>query len=201
VVLPVLVVAVGLIALRVSAGRGDRRADAGLPDLLEHTGRNLRAGLDLVPALDAAAGAVGGVHGAEVEAVADRFRSGADLAQALHPWDEAHPRPPVRLAVGALEVASITGGTRARALDGVAATLRARAAVADEARALASQARASAAVLVALPVVVAVLASAADPRLARTLLGTPLGLGCVVGAAVLDTAGACWMQRVVARAA
>lgn len=195
-----LLVLVGVAGLRASAERGPRRADAHLADLLEHTSRNLRAGFDLVSSLEVAAGAVEGLHGPEVASVVIRARRGASLADALAPWEVAHPRPPIRLVVGALEVASITGGARARALDGVAATLRARQAVAAEAGALAGQARASAAVLVALPVVVAVLGSAADPRLARTLLGTPVGLGCVVGATVLDGVGALWMRRVVAEA-
>jgi tight adherence protein B len=82
----------------------------------------------------------------------------------------------------------------------VAATLRARAAVADEARALASQARASAAVLVGLPVVVAVGGAAADRKVADALLGTPWGLGCIALAGLLDLGGALWMQRVVSGA-
>lgn len=197
VALGTIAVAVGVVALLCARGRGDRRADARLPDLLEHAGRNLRSGLDLVSALESSAAAVGGVHGAAVAAATGRVASGARLAAALQPWVEAHARPPVRLAVGALEVASHTGGAPARALDGVAATLRARAVVADEARSLASQARASAAVLVALPVVVAAMGAAADPELAHTLLATPLGLGCLVTAAVLDTIGGWWMQRIV----
>jgi tight adherence protein B len=197
VVLLVLTATSGLLALRVAAGRGLRRADDRLPDLLEHAGRSLRGGVDLVPALRLAARAVGGVHGAEVEAVVARAEGGAPLTGALGPWGRAHPRPPVALAVGALEVASLAGGARARALDGVAATLRGRTAVADEARALASQARASAAVLVALPLVVTVLGAVADPRVAGDLLGTPVGLLCLVAAVVLDGIGAWWMHRIV----
>ncbi len=196
VVAGVLVASLAL-ALRVARGRGSRRADASLPDLLEHAARELRSGLDLVPALGSAAATVGGVHGDEVAAVVARVDRGATVVAALGPWSDAHPRPPVGLAVAALEVAAEAGGARAAALDGVAATLRARAVVADESRALASQARASAAVMVALPLVVAALGSAADPRLAHTLLGTPVGLGCVLVAALLDGAGAWWMQRVV----
>ena len=119
------------------------------------------------------------------------------VADALEAWSDAHPRRPVRLVAGALAVAEAAGGRAGPALDGVATTLRARAAVADEARALASQARASAAVLVGLPVVVAVGGAAADRRVADALLGTPWGWGCIALAVLLDGAGALWMQRVV----
>lgn len=195
----VVIVAAGavVLGLRATCGRGLRRADRELPDLLEHAARGLRSGLDLVPALGLAAAAVGGVHGAELGRTLGRVDLGAPLVEALVPWAEDHPRPPVRMSVAALEVAATAGGARARALDGIAATLRSRTVVAEEAGALATQARASAAVMVALPVVVAGLGSAADPRLAHALLGTPVGLACVTAAALLDGAGAWWMQRVV----
>jgi tight adherence protein B len=197
VVLAATVVVGGGLALRAGAGRGARRADRQLPDLLEHAARGLRGGLDLVPALGAAADAVGGLHGAEVALVVARVDGGASLPSSLAPWGRDHPRPPVVLAVAALEVAALTGGARARALDGVAATLRGRAAVSDEARALASQSAASAAVLVALPLVVTVLGALADPAVAGDLLGTPVGLACLLAAVVLDATGAWWMHRIV----
>lgn len=179
------------------AGRGARRADATLPDLLEHAARSLRGGFDLVSSLDRAARAVGGLHAREVQAAVRRVGAGASLTAALAPWGAAHPRPPVRLVIAALEVATESGGHRVRALVGVAAAARSRAVVAAEVRALASQAQASAAVLIALPLVFGVVGSATDPRLARTLLATPLGLACVVAALALDGVGAVWMQRIV----
>lgn len=197
-----LVVAVASVAggLRAAAGRGARRADAALPDLLEQAARSVRAGFDLPSSLERAA-AAGGPHGHQLHAVVARLGGGAPLPAALAPWAQAHPRPPVRLAVAALEVAVEAGGARARALDGVAMTIRNQVALDAEVRALASQAQASAAVLVALPLVFAVVGSAVDPRLAHTLLARPIGLACVAGALVLDLAGAWWMHRIVTGAA
>ncbi|QYG94670.1 hypothetical protein HC251_21015 [Iamia sp. SCSIO 61187] len=193
-------VVVGGVALRMARGRGARQADARLPELVEHVGRGLRAGLDLRSAVLGAGAAVGGPHGAALEVAVARVDGGAGWGEALEGWVDDHPRRSVQLVVGALAVADAAGGRASRALDGVAATLRARAAVADEARALASQARASAAVLVALPVVVAAGGAAADRAVARALLGTPWGLGCIGLATALDVVGALWMHRIVSRA-
>lgn len=193
-------VVVGGVALRMARGRGARQADARLPELVEHVGRGLRAGLDLRGAVLAAGTAVGGPHGAALEVVVARVDGGAEWGEALEGWVDDHRRRPVQLVVGALAVAEAAGGRASRALDGVAATLRARASVADEARALASQARASAAVLVALPVVVAAGGAAADPAVARALLGTPWGLGCIGLATALDVVGALWMHRITSGA-
>lgn len=198
VVAALVVLGVAAVATRRGlAGRGARRADADLPDLLEHAGRGLRSGLDLAGALRAAGATVGGRHGAALVEVVGRLDAGAPLDDALAPWVEAHRRPAVRITVAAVAVAGAAGGRPARALDGVAATLRARAAVAGEARALASQAHASAVVLVALPLVVAVGGAAADDRVASALLATGWGRSCAAGALLLDAVGAWWMHRVV----
>jgi tight adherence protein B len=184
----------------MARGRGARQADARLPELVEHVGRGLRAGLDLRSAVLAAGAAVGGPHGAALVVAVARLDGGAEWGEALEGWVDDHRRRPVQLVVGALAVAEAAGGRASRALDGVAATLRARASVADEARALASQARASAAVLVALPVVVAAGGAAADRAVARALLGTPWGLGCIGLATALDVVGALWMHRITSGA-
>jgi Flp pilus assembly protein TadB len=200
----VVVVAVavvgGAVARQAARGRGARAADARLPDLVEHVSRALRAGHDLRGAAVAAGEVVGGVHGVELAAVVARIDGGAAWTHALDGWLDAHPRRPVQLVAGALAVAEAAGGRAGPALDGVAATLRARAAVADEARALASQARASAAVLVGLPVVVAVGGAAADRKVAEALLGTSWGLACIALAVLLDGVGALWMHRIVTQA-
>ncbi len=188
------------VVARATRGRGDRLADEHLPAFVEHTSRGLRSGHDLRSAL-AVAGGRAGPHAPSVATVVARVDGGASWDDALAGWAADAPRPSVRLVAAALALAAASGGRASRALDGVSGTLRARRAVAQEARALASQARASAAVLVALPVVVSVGGAVADPRLAEALLGTPWGLGCVTAAAVLDTVGALWMQRIVSGSA
>jgi tight adherence protein B len=101
----------------------------------------------------------------------------------------------VRLAVAALLLGAEAGGAHARALDGVAASVRARLGVVREVRALSSQARLSALVIGGAPLAFAVLAAGADGEGARFLLRTPLGLGCLSGGLLLDAVGALWMHR------
>src|SRR5205823_14752762 len=90
-----------------------------------------------------------------------------------------YPRPGTRLAVAALCLGAETGGAQARAVDGVAATLRERLAVAGEVRALTSQTRASMLVIAAAPVAFCVFASTTDPRTSTFLFRTPVGLACL----------------------
>lgn len=100
----------------------------------------------------------------------------------------------IQLAAAALSLAASTGGSPARAIDGVAATLRSRLAVADEIRALSSQARASAAVIALAPLAVGALASASDAR-HRAFLTSPAGATLLLAGLTLDALGAWWMAR------
>ena len=84
------------------------------------------------------------------------------LASALDGWAERRPLPSVRLGVAALALAAETGGASARAVDGVAETIRGRLAVGAEVRALSAQARLSALVIVLAPLAFSALAVASD---------------------------------------
>jgi tight adherence protein B len=91
------------------------------------------------------------------------------------------------------------GGAPARALDAVSASLRDRLGVAAEARALAAQAKASAAVMFGAPLVFCVFLVLSDSSAAAFLLRTPLGLGCLVVGVGLDAIGARWMGGILRR--
>lgn len=176
-------------------GRGPAAIEAGLPPVLEATARGMRAGASLPHALAAAApGATRGLAG-DLDRVAGGAAD-AGLVVALDRWAVARPLPGVRLAAAALALAAEVGGGGARALDGVALTLRQRQAVAGEVRALATQARLSAVVLTIAPIAFAALAVASDPRTATVLLGSPVGQVCLAVGLVLDAVGAAWMARI-----
>jgi tight adherence protein B len=132
--------------------------------------------------------------------VVARTAEASGIVSALEAWAQARPVAAVRLAVAALCLGAETGGAQARAIDGVAATLRQRLGVAAEARALASQARASAAVMAVAPVAFCALTSATDPRVAAFLLRSPGGIAVLGAGLLLDTAGAVWMARITSTA-
>jgi tight adherence protein B len=193
---PMGLVAGGLIGLHAARHRRDTRADAQLPDALELMARALRAGASLPQAVGAAAESSGAPLDVELALVAAEVEAGRQLVDALDRWAVRRPSPSVTLAVAALGLAATTGGTPARAVDGVAATLRDRLSLQREVRALSSQARASAMVIAAAPLAFAVLAGAADARTSRFLLRSGPGLACLVTGLALDGLAAVWMLRI-----
>jgi tight adherence protein B len=181
--------------LKARRGAAASTSEAALPGALEAVARGLRSGGSLRQALGEAARVTPGALGAELGAVAAAAERGTPLVDALEGWGQRCPRGGVRLAVAALCLGAETGGAQARAVDGVAATLRERLAVAGEVRALTSQTRASMLVIAAAPLVFCVFASATDSRTSTFLFRSPVGLACLAAGLGLDAAGAFWMRR------
>ena len=184
-----------LAALRARRGRADADLERALPGALEAVARGLRSGASLNQALHEAAATTRGRLGMELRQVTAEAGHGAGLVEALDRLASRRPLPGVRLAVAALCLGVETGGAQARAVDGVAVTMRERLAVAAEVQALSSQARVSALVIGIAPLGFGAFAAATDPRHARFLLHTPLGLAFVATGLVLDGLGWLWMQR------
>ena len=210
---PVLAVLAGGVRLAVLAvlalagtGAGVRRAaprrrvatyERELPEVLEAVARQLRAGGSLAQAVGAARPPM-----PTCSSLPEDWRRMVDLSStrgivpALDDWAAraGAAQPSVRLAAAALAMAAETGGSPARAVDGVASTLRSRLAVADEVRALSSQARASALVIAAAPLVFGLAAGVTDAR-TTAFFASPLGVPVLAAGVGLDAVGAWWMSR------
>lgn len=108
------------------------------------------------------------------------------------PADEA-------VVVQAIAAAHELGGPVAPALDAASALLRERSAIRDEALAHAAQARLSARVLTAVPLVFLTWSLGTSASFRAAVFGTAGGLSVATGA-VCNMAGWRWMQRIIRRA-
>lgn len=177
-------------------GRGDAQYEAAVPALLDDLAAQLRSGASLLQALRAAADRSDSPPALDLAEVVDAVDRGGSPVSALDGWAERQPLPAVSLTVAALVVGTDAGGAHAGAIEGVAASVRERRASAQEATALAGQARASALVMTVVPLAFAAVASSLDPRVAHTLLATPIGLACLVAGLVLDAVAGAWMGHI-----
>jgi tight adherence protein B len=175
---------------------------ARLPEVVERIASAVRAGGSVRTALAEVARDAPPPLDEDLAPAALVLEHGGGLDAALSAWATATgPAPELSLVLTALALAGRAGGEVARALDRVAATLRERRELRAEVRALATQARASAAVLIAAPLGFAGLVSTIEPGVTRFLVTTPLGALCLVLGLGLDAVGAWWMARIVASAA
>lgn len=191
-----LVAVAGPIGLRMARDRCDRRASEALPGALEEVARELRGGGTVQGAIAHLARRPGPLS-VDLARVARRSELGSELAEALTVWARERPIAGVRTVVGALRVVGAVGGRAAGALDGLAASLRERAATMAEARALSSQARLSAVVVGGAPIGYLVFSAMVDRRAIDVLTGTWVGRACLVSGLALEIGSAVWMRRIV----
>lgn len=178
-------------------------ASSGTVDMvafLDAVARGVRSGAGLHAALRASV-RVAGVHAPGLATLVGSLDAGMPLSVALTRWRGERPAPEVSLAAAVLGFGLATGGSVARAVDGAAATLRERVALAGETQVLATQARVSALVVGGAPVGFTVVVVLSDPRVAGVLFGTLVGVLCLVVGVVAEVACVVWMRRLVAQAA
>lgn len=196
-VAPIVVVGAA-VALWLTPGvqrrRRERAFDQDLPGVIEAMVAELATGASLGQALARISADEATPGGGLGEVVAGQ-RRGASIQAGLDRWAEDRPGDGPSLVADAIALAGSSGGSQAGALAGAAATLRERQALRREVAALASQARASAWVLVVVPAGFAALVAVADHRIGRFMLATPIGWACVAGGLVFDGVGAWWMHR------
>jgi tight adherence protein B len=182
------------------ARRHARARDAQLPEAFERLAVATRSGRSVGAALEEVAASTAPPLGPELAAATVAVAAGVAVEQALEAWAGDDPTPDLLLATTALALGARAGGEVARACDRVAATLRERRELRAEARALSTQARASAGVLTVAPLAFAALVSALEPGVVAFLLTEPAGLACLATGLGLDGLGAAWMTRIVDRA-
>jgi Flp pilus assembly protein TadB len=183
------------VARRRRRGRALAQRRSQLPGALEELAVALRSGSSLPVALGEAGRATPDPVGPELEALALGAGRGQPMAAVLDDWTRRHDDAGTRLAATALILANAVGVASARAVHGVAATLRERLELSAERRALASQARTSAVVLSAAPLLFALLLGLSDGTAGRFLLQSRAGWACLAVGIGLDALGAWWMAR------
>jgi tight adherence protein B len=191
-----VIVAAGPVALRVARGRADHRFTMALPGALEQVAAGLRGGASLNEMVEVLASGTG-VLAADLRRIVWRTSLGLGLAEAFGTWSDDRPFPSVRSTAGALALAAAVGGRAANALDGLAASLRARLGAIAEAQALSAQARLSALVVGAAPIAYLGFAAITDRGSLALLLDTGSGRICLGLGLVCEAVGVSWMRRIV----
>jgi tight adherence protein B len=122
---------------------------------------------------------------------------GASVSDSLRAWSRERRLPGVDAAAGALSMCASVGGRAADALEGLAASLRDRGALAAEARALSAQARMSAYVVGGTPLLYLAWSAVVDRHALHAVIGTSVGRICLLLGCGLEIAGGAWMRRIL----
>lgn len=184
-------------AVLVRRAAGGRVRGSGFAVMLEATAGALGDGAPLDSALADGAEAAGGRWSSGWKDVERQVLTGDSLVEAMQSWARSSQERGVLQLATTIEIATIAGGGIGVALEGLATSERARSEVTEEARALTAQVRASAVLLVALPVVFTVVMALTDRRTATYLFTTATGVATLAVSVGLVLLGGIWMRSLM----
>jgi Flp pilus assembly protein TadB len=192
---------VGWLAQRlyVSVRIGRRRGafSEQLPDVLQLIAGSLQSGFSLPQALDAVVREDTQPAAGEFSRALAEARIGANLEDAIQRVADRMDSTDLRWTVMAIRIQREVGGNLAEVLLTTVGTMRERAFLRRQVRALSAEGRLSAYILIALPIVVGGWFFYSDPKYMRLLYTTVPGLIMFVGSAVLIVVGALWMRKLI----
>lgn len=188
------------------SGWRQRRRKRGLrqriPGTLHDIARRMRSGYSAPLAFAEVLGATDAENSSIARPCREMLIRGEPLARAIRQWrddmDRAVGGSVLDDLVVAVDVAEAVGGLRASALEVVADSASEGQALADETKAQASQARASATVMTIAPIVFCAQMVLRDRDASRLLLRTPVGWVLLVIGGLLDVLAWWWIHRLTA---
>jgi tight adherence protein B len=186
------------VSVRRRIATRSARVAAQLPEVLASLAAPIRAGASVPQAFVAAAEESDPPLRETLERATRDLDNGVRQDEAIARFATRCAVPEALLVARAMRVARQSGGELARVLDEVSETLRDRERLMRELRAATSQARASATVVAALPVVFLLLMSAGGGDQARLLFGEPIGWLLLGVGGSLEAAGIFWIRRLTA---
>lgn len=167
-----------------------------LGDTLTMISGGLRAGHSVLRAIDAVAQEASEPTATEFSRVVNETRLGRDLQESLNDVSLRMKSEDFNWMAQAIEINREVGGDLAQVFDQVGETIRERSQIKGMVKALASEGKLSALILMALPVLLLVLMGLVNPKYIGSLTGHPIGWVLMGVAVVMMTIGGLWIRKI-----
>jgi tight adherence protein B len=185
------------LVLRFLRSRRQKAFGAQFPDALDMIVRSLRAGHPTPIALTMVAREMRDPIGSEFGIVVDEITYGADLETALRNLNVRIGQDDLPLFVTAVAIQGSTGGNLGEILEGLSAVIRQRFKMRRKIRALASEGRASALILSALPIMMFLIIQVIVPSFYASVWHIPMTKQVLLAAGTWMAIGNFIMYRMV----
>ncbi len=169
-----------------------------LPDTLDFFARSLRAGTPFTAAIKLAAQEIPAPIGDELLATHDELNFGLEFSDALENLAARVDGTELRMFVTAVTIQKGTGGNLAELLNRLADLMRKRVAASGEIRVQASEMKTSARVLIALPIIIAMLLQLISPGYLAPMFESDTGRSLMVFQVIFMVLGYAIINRMIA---
>ena len=167
------------------------------PEAIDLISRALRAGHALPTGLGMVADEIGAPVGTEFRILYDEQNFGLTMTDAVRNFAARIPVLDARFFATAVLTQRETGGNLAEVLDNLASVIRERFKVKRQVRVISAHGRITGWILACLPPAVALAAFVLSPMHIQTLLGDPMGVQMLIGAAVMQVLGTLIIRKIV----
>lgn len=168
-----------------------------LPDTLTILASSLKSGLSFTQALESVAREGDGEVALQFRRVLSEVQVGRLLTDALQDVADRMDSNDFRWTISALSIQRDVGGNLSDILTTTAETIRGRAEIRREIKALSAEGRMSAYVLVALPILMMLYLQLTRPENLRLMFTQPIGIALMVLVVILIITGWIWVKKVV----
>lgn len=183
--------------LKMKAGRRQRKFLEEFADALDASVRLLQAGMPITEAIAMVSREFTGPLREEMQRMYDNQKIGIPLGQAALETARRVPLTEVHMFATALQIQSETGSSLSEVLSNLSAVIRARFRLKRKIRALSSEAKASAGIIAALPILVTLGLYGVNPDYISILFTTPKGKLFAIGAATWMSFGVLIMRQMI----
>lgn len=183
--------------LKFKAGRRQKQFLSDFADALEAMTRMLQAGMPVGEAISMVAKEFGGPLGEEMSNIYDDQKVGVSMGDAATRAAERMPLTEMQMFATAIQIQSETGSSLSEVLSNLAAVIRARFRLQRKVKALSSEAKASAAIIGCLPLVVAGGLYLVNPEYIMKLFTIPKGKLMATGACIWMSIGVFIMKQMI----
>jgi tight adherence protein B len=185
------------LALRIYVSIRRKRFNDQLPDALMTLAGSLRAGRSIGQAMEGLSKQSPDPLGRELRKIVAEIRLGRPLQEALKEAADRIGSPDFGWVVLSIQIQAEVGGNLASLLDGVADTMRDRARMRGEVKALTAEGRASAMMLVVMPPGLALAMFSMNPTYMSPMITTGTGKVLLGISALMIGGGYAWMNSMV----
>ncbi len=167
------------------------------PEALDLLSRALKAGHAFTTGIDMVGTEMPKPVGPEFRNLYDHQNFGMPMPDALKAFSDRVPVLDARFFVTAVLIQRESGGNLSEVLDNLAGVIRERFRVKRQMRVLSAHGRITGWILVCLPPVLGLVLMSVNPEHRRTMLGDPLGIQMLVGAAIMQVIGTLIIRKIV----